>query len=101
MRIGLRPSHALCGFALLVGVLLSDSANAANVYGKVSGAKNSVNIALNSPNKVYNIKTNSNGEYSVFLPAGNYSFKVVVGEESCTGQIKSYDFPARQDIKCP
>lgn len=100
MRFRLRSSHTFCSLAVLAGILLSNSASAGNVFGKVTGVKAPVQIVLKggAQNKHFNVRTNENGEYSVFLPQGRY--EASVNGKQCSGEVRSYDFPARQDINC-
>lgn len=102
MRTGLRPFQALCGVATLAGLLVSHSASADNVYGKVTGLKESIQITISGgpEGKSYSVVTNNNGEYSVFLPSGTYEVHSNTSGVECKGNIRSYNYPARQDIDC-
>ena len=101
MSAEMKQALFLCSAALFLGVLAAEPVFGGTVYGKVVDKNYSVTIIFESKpkSKIYKIKTNKNGKYSILLPVGSYTVKIKTNGSEC-GEIKSYDVPIRQDIKC-
>ena len=101
MSAGMKQALFLCSAGLLIGVLATEPAYGGTVYGKIENVKKSVTITLkpDGQGKVYRVKTNNTGEYSILLPVGSYTVKINTIGGQCN-KIRSYDFPVRQDIEC-
>ncbi len=101
MSARMKQALFLCSAALLIGVLAAEPAFGGTVYGKVLNIENSIAITFESKDKdkIYKVKTNNNGHYSILLPVGIYTVKISTNSRECK-EIKSYDVPVRQDIEC-